>query len=65
MLSGIITVALMLLFLAICYWAWLPEHKQAFDATARLALDDTPSDTRHDADGNNDNENENPVEPRP
>ena len=40
MLSGIITIALMLLFVAIWVWAWQPRHKQAFDATARLALDD-------------------------
>ena len=41
MLSGIITIALMLLFVAIWIWAWRPRHKQAFDATARLALDTT------------------------
>ena len=40
MLSGIITLVLMLLFVAIWIWAWRPRHKQAFDATARLALDD-------------------------
>ena len=27
-------------FVAIWIWAWRPRHKQAFDATARLALDD-------------------------
>ena len=40
MLSGIITLVLMLLFVAIWIWAWRPRHKQAFDATARLALDE-------------------------
>ena len=40
MLSGIITVVLMLLFVAIWIWAWQPRHKQSFDETARLALDD-------------------------
>ena len=40
MLSGIITIALMLLFVAIWVWAWQPRHKQSFNETARLALDD-------------------------
>lgn len=65
MISGIITVVLMLLFLAVCYWAWRPENKQAFEATARLALDDTPTDTRHVADGDNDNDNDNQAGPQP
>ncbi|WP_081974740.1 cbb3-type cytochrome oxidase subunit 3 [Novilysobacter arseniciresistens] len=40
MLSGIITIVLTLLFVAVWAWAWQPRHKQSFDATARLALDD-------------------------
>lgn len=40
MLSGIITIALMLIFVAIWVWAWRPQNKQAFEETARLALDD-------------------------
>jgi len=40
MLSGIITVALTLLFVAIWAWAWQPRHQQDFEATARLALDE-------------------------
>lgn len=40
MMSGIITVALMLLFVGIWVWAWRPRHKASFDATARLALEE-------------------------
>jgi cytochrome c oxidase cbb3-type subunit 4 len=40
MLSGLITFGLLLLFLCIWAWAWQPRHKAAFDATARLALED-------------------------
>ena len=43
MLSGIITIALTLLFVAIWVWAWQPRHKQDFEATARLALDEDAS----------------------
>ena len=42
MLSGIITIVLTLLFVAIWAWAWQPRHKQSFEETARLALDDAP-----------------------
>ena len=51
MLSGIITIALMLLFVAIWIWAWRPQNKQAFDATARLALDEDA--VAGDSDNNN------------
>jgi len=40
MLSGIITLFLLLLFIAIAIWAWLPRNKKSFDATARLAVED-------------------------
>ena len=40
MLSGIVTLALLLLFLAGWIWAWRPERKREFDAAARLPLDD-------------------------
>ena len=42
MLSGIVTIFLMLLFVGIWVWAWRPENKASFDETARLALDDEP-----------------------
>lgn len=37
---GVITVLLLIAFLAIWVWAWLPRHKQVFDRMARLPLDD-------------------------
>ena len=40
MLSGLITLFLLLLFLAIVVWAWQPRNKKSFDATARLAVED-------------------------
>ena len=45
MLSGLITLSLLLLFVAIWAWAWQPRHKASFDATARLALEDDPSES--------------------
>jgi cytochrome c oxidase cbb3-type subunit 4 len=40
MLSGIITLLLLLVFLAGWAWAWSPRRKRDFDAAARLPLDD-------------------------
>ncbi|MGQ4582692.1 CcoQ/FixQ family Cbb3-type cytochrome c oxidase assembly chaperone [Lysobacter sp. F60174L2] len=50
MLSGLITLGLLLVFVAIWAWAWQPRHKASFDATARLALEDDESEpaTRED-----------------
>ena len=44
MLSGIITVTLLLLFVGGWIWTWSPRRKREFDAAARLPLDET----RHD-----------------
>ena len=41
MISGIVTTVLMLLFVAVWIWAWQPRLRAGFDATARLAVDDT------------------------
>ena len=60
MLSGIITLVLMLLFVAIWIWAWRPGHKQSFDETARLALDD---DATAGGDRGNNNNLAGKVEP--
>ena len=46
MLSGIVTLLLMLLFLAGWAWAWSPRRKAAFDAAARMPLDDDGEDAR-------------------
>ena len=40
MVSGIVTLLLMLLFLAGWAWAWSPRRKAVFEAAARLPLDD-------------------------
>ena len=40
MLSGIVTLLFMLLFVAICWWAWQPRRRGEFEAAARLAVDD-------------------------
>ena len=48
MLSGIITVALLLLFVGGWVWAWRPARKAGFDAAARLPLDDTQASGDHE-----------------
>ncbi|MFC3715523.1 cbb3-type cytochrome oxidase subunit 3 [Luteimonas soli] len=40
MVSGIFTLILMLLFVALWAWAWQPRKRSDFDEAARLALDD-------------------------
>ncbi|MBN8265681.1 MAG: cbb3-type cytochrome c oxidase subunit 3 [Xanthomonadales bacterium] len=40
MVSGIVTLLLMVLFLAGWAWAWSPRRKEVFDDAARLPLDD-------------------------
>lgn len=40
MLSGIITVVLLLLFVCGWIWAWRPARKAGFDAAAQLPLDE-------------------------
>jgi cytochrome c oxidase cbb3-type subunit 4 len=38
--AGLVTVILMLAFIGIWVWAWLPRHKRSFDALAKLPLED-------------------------
>jgi cytochrome c oxidase cbb3-type subunit 4 len=40
MVSGLITLALLLLFVGGWIWAWNPRRKRVFDEAARLPLDD-------------------------
>ncbi len=40
MISGLITIALLVLFLGAWIWAWSPRRKAEFDAAARLPLDE-------------------------
>ena len=37
---GIATVIVMLAFIGIWVWAWLPQHKPDFDALAKLPMED-------------------------
>ena len=37
MIAGIITGALLVLFIGAWIWAWSPKRKQAFDEAARLS----------------------------
>jgi len=39
-LIGVMIVLLMVVFLGIWIWAWLPHHKTVFDELALLPLDD-------------------------
>ena len=46
MLSGIVTTALLVLFVLGWAWAWRPERKADFDAAAHLPLADDEEPTR-------------------
>jgi cytochrome c oxidase cbb3-type subunit 4 len=51
-IAGAFIVAMMLTFIAIWIWAWLPHHKRSFSELARLpmadddAFNDTPTGGR-------------------
>lgn len=40
MIAGIITAILIVVFCGICVWAWSSRRKPAFDAYARMALEE-------------------------
>ncbi|HRP29262.1 MAG TPA: cbb3-type cytochrome c oxidase subunit 3 [Burkholderiaceae bacterium] len=42
--AGIFIIVMMLTFIGIWIWAWLPRHKRSFDALARLPLEDDDDD---------------------
>jgi cytochrome c oxidase cbb3-type subunit 4 len=42
-LAGIVTIVVMLAFIGIWVWAWLPHHKRDFDALAKLPMEDESS----------------------
>lgn len=46
MLSGIVTVVLLVLFVGCWVWAWRPSHKAGFESAARLVFDETDQDPR-------------------
>jgi len=39
-LAGVITLIVMFAFIGIWVWAWLPNHKRAFDRLALLPMQD-------------------------
>ena len=46
---GMVTAILMLIFVGIWIWAWLPHHKRAFDELAKLPLEDDAAFARPEA----------------
>ncbi|NLB58619.1 MAG: cbb3-type cytochrome c oxidase subunit 3 [Gammaproteobacteria bacterium] len=46
MVSGIVTVVLLVLFLAGWAWAWSPRRKKTFDEAAQLPLEDDGENVR-------------------
>ncbi|MBU6248001.1 MAG: CcoQ/FixQ family Cbb3-type cytochrome c oxidase assembly chaperone [Xanthomonadaceae bacterium] len=40
MFAGLITAVLLVLFVGGWIWLWLPRHKPALDAAARMPLED-------------------------
>ena len=45
MIDGIVSLTLLVLFVAGWIWAWRPARRAAFDAAARMPLeDDAPHD---------------------
>ena len=40
MVSGLVTAILLVAFCGICAWAWSDRRREAFDAAARLALEE-------------------------
>lgn len=56
---GVITVLLLIAFIAIWIWAWRPRYKQVFDRMARVPLDnddDRPAPQRGEGDRFNEGE---------
>lgn len=62
MVSGIVTLVLLLLFVGGWIWAWSPRRKRDFDEAAQLPLaDEVPpadraADDIHDGNGNKNGE---------
>jgi len=49
---GVITLLLLIAFIGVWAWAWLPRHRQVFDRMSRLPLeDDEAPGNEHDEDG--------------
>ena len=39
-IAGVFIIAMMIMFIGIWIWAWLPHHRRAFDALAQLPMQD-------------------------
>jgi cytochrome c oxidase cbb3-type subunit 4 len=44
-LSGVVTALLLLLFVGIVLWAWSGRRRAAYEAAARLPLEEDPAST--------------------
>ena len=49
---GLITVATLLVFLGICWWAYRPGNKRRFEEDAMLPFADAEHDETNGAEGN-------------
>jgi len=47
---GVMIVLIMLTFIGIWIWAWLPQHERVFDDLARLPLQDDEAPPKIDED---------------
>lgn len=45
-LSGIISLVLLVLFVAGWLWVWSPRRREVFDAAARLPLEESEGDVK-------------------
>lgn len=45
-LSGVISLVLLLLFVAGWFWVWSPKRRDVFEAAARLPLEDSEGDVK-------------------
>ncbi|MCA1798834.1 MAG: cbb3-type cytochrome c oxidase subunit 3 [Xanthomonadaceae bacterium] len=43
---GLMTALLLVIFIGIVIWAWMPARKKRFDEAARLPLDDEKEDDK-------------------
>ena len=46
-LAGVFIVLMMLTFIGIWVWAWLPRHKRTFGCLSRLPMEDEDGSSDH------------------
>ena len=49
LIQGIYTIILMVAFIALCIWAFLPRNKKDLDEQAKLVFDDTEHSEKENA----------------